>query len=161
MLWQYMSFISQMWLYSFPVSSNHFSFYCPFRLQMMQKWLLSCQMPHCLSNITRKVTSKGGLPAFILSAFFFFRIRIFLRRAIYKYQLCVSCAYFLLLWEQVFGIYKACPVSVSQMMNTAHWLVCVPSLFCPLIDVLQHSCFKWRVHRTAAFAEGKESAEQT
>lgn len=43
-----------------PVSSVHFSFYCPFRFQMMQKWLLSCQMPHYLSNITRKVTSKGG-----------------------------------------------------------------------------------------------------
>lgn len=85
----------------------------------------------------------------------------FLRPASYKYQLYVYHTYFLILWEQVFGIYKACPVSVSQMMNTAHWLVCVPSLFCPLIDVLQHSCFKWRVHRTAAFVEGKESAEQT
>lgn len=159
MLWQYMSFRSQMWYYSFPVSSIHFSFYCPFQFQMMQKWLLSCQMPHCLSNITRKVISKGGLPAFILSAFFF-RIRIF-KACILQYQLCAYCAYFLLLWEKMFSIYKTCPVSVSQMMNTAHWLVCVPSLFCPLIDVLQHSCFKWRVHRTAAFVEGKESAEQT
>lgn len=66
-----------------------------FRFQIMQKWLLSCQMPHCLSNITRKVTSKGGLPAFILSAFAF-RIRIFLRHAFYNtscvHTVCIFCS---------------------------------------------------------------------
>lgn len=36
----------------------------------------------------------------------------------------------------------------------------VPSLLCPIVDVLQQSCFKWRVHRTAAIVQGKESAEQ-
>lgn len=94
MLWQYMSFISQMWFYSFPVSSNHFSFYCPFRLQMMQKWLLSCQMPHCLSNITRKVTSKGGLSAFILSAFFFLQNKNFFKACNLQIPVvCIPCVF--------------------------------------------------------------------
>lgn len=71
-----------------------------------------------------KVTLKGKLPEVILSAFFSLQNKsMFLklnskfffmaRLTSYKYHLCVYHVYFLLLWEQVFGIYKACPVSVS------------------------------------------------
>lgn len=90
---------------------------------MIKKWLKSCQLLNCLPKVGRNIISKEGLLVFILNFVFLQNncvvVRVKKANSLQMLVMYVYHVYFLLLQEQM-CFYKTCPVSVSQVMNTAH-----------------------------------------
>lgn len=132
----------------------------------VRKWTITCS-----PKVARKILSKEELSAFILSFVFLQNYSVVLRmkNKMFWWQsqhpanvshACVPCIHPPPKGTEV-GADRAVLCLSPRWWMPLTDLLCVPSLFCPLVDVLQHSRFKWRVHRTAAFVQGQESAEQT
>lgn len=136
----------------------------------MTKLLESCQL---FTSFFTKSSKKNPIKrrvvrsAFVLSFVFLQNNSVVLRVNSFDGKansptnvshVCISCIFPTLVGINVFTKLVLC-LSLKWWIQLTD--LYVPSLFCPLIDVLQHSRFKWWVHRTAAIVEGKESAEQT